>query len=365
MQEGKNINHILRRLFAVLLISMLLAPLFPTQEASALITRLPTHIPWYDRTITIITIGGGGGGGGSVRTPTISNNKLTLVAGHKVTLSMRNTTRKPVWRSSKPSVATVSSNGVVTARKAGTTTITATIGGRNYTCKVTVKKAVFVSRIKLNKTSAPMLVGKTLKLSCTLSPAKSKLTETYKLTWSSSNKKVATVDSNGKVTAKGKGTAIITAKLTQKGKTAKKATCKVTVNTGVNKLLTLMKNKKRLASGNMVISYNASANTYTVTKTDIDCITTLVCSAKMTGNARISYTFTGRFTGATTAAYTSVPIKSINRYGTFGWTYTSGSASYANFNLGNANAQSLLSSLNGILLNRIGGGLNDVGFTRY
>ena len=76
--------------------------------------------------------------------------------------------------------------------------------------------------VSLNKTSLTSDVGKSYTLTKTVSP--SNAVTSY--TWSSSNTSVATVDSNGKVTAKKAGTATITVK-TSNGKTA---TCKVTVN---------------------------------------------------------------------------------------------------------------------------------------
>ena len=76
--------------------------------------------------------------------------------------------------------------------------------------------------VSLNKTSLTLDVGKSYTLTKTVSP--SNAATSY--TWSSSNTSVATVDGNGKVTAKKAGTATITVK-TSNGKTA---TCKVTVN---------------------------------------------------------------------------------------------------------------------------------------
>ena len=76
--------------------------------------------------------------------------------------------------------------------------------------------------VSLNKTSLTLDVGKSYTLTKTVSP--SNAVTSY--TWSSSNTSVATVDKNGKVTAKASGTATITVK-TSNGKTA---ICKVTVN---------------------------------------------------------------------------------------------------------------------------------------
>ena len=76
--------------------------------------------------------------------------------------------------------------------------------------------------VSLNKTALTLDVGKSYTLTKTVSP--SNAVTSY--TWSSSNTSVATVDKNGKVTAKASGTATITVK-TSNGKTAN---CKVTVN---------------------------------------------------------------------------------------------------------------------------------------
>ncbi len=128
------------------------------------------------------------------------------------------------WSSSDIYVASVDQNGKVTAGKTGTATITAeTVNGKTATCKVTVKnKTVAVKGVKLNRTSASLEKGKTVTLTATVSPANA---ANKTVTWTTSNKKIATVDQNGKVTAVKAGTATITAK-TSNGKTA---TCKVTV----------------------------------------------------------------------------------------------------------------------------------------
>ncbi|WP_310602506.1 Ig-like domain-containing protein [Anaerosporobacter sp.] len=71
---------------------------------------------------------------------TISNKTATLSVGFTKTLKVDNAGGTVTWSSSKASVASVSSKGVVTAKKAGTATITAkTPSGQKLTCKVTVK----------------------------------------------------------------------------------------------------------------------------------------------------------------------------------------------------------------------------------
>lgn len=69
----------------------------------------------------------------------ISNRSITLVSGQKKTLKITGTKKKVKWTTSKKSVATVTQTGVVTAKKKGTATITAKVGSKKYTCKVTVK----------------------------------------------------------------------------------------------------------------------------------------------------------------------------------------------------------------------------------
>ncbi|WP_459481259.1 Ig-like domain-containing protein [Clostridium saccharoperbutylacetonicum] len=108
------------------------------------------------------------------------------------------------WKSSDPSVATVDSTGKVTGAKEGTCTITATTAdGLTATCIVTVTKEN--KWISLNKASTNLTIDDSETLIATTTPAG------ISVKWSSSDTSVATVDSNGKVTAIGAGTATITA----------------------------------------------------------------------------------------------------------------------------------------------------------
>jgi len=147
----------------------------------------------------------------SAATVKLNYSSITLETGASKSLKVTGTTSKVTWSSSKKSVATVTSKGVVTAKAEGTATIYASVAGKKLSAKVTVKKP-----IKLNYTSATLDVGasKTLKETGT----------TSKVTWSSSNKSIATVTSKGVVTAKAPGTATIYASVA-----GKKLTAKVTV----------------------------------------------------------------------------------------------------------------------------------------
>ena len=161
----------------------------------------------------------------------VALNKTTLTLDIGKTSNLRATVypsnasnKKCTWSSSNTSVATVDSNGKVTAKASGTATITVkTANGKTASCNVTVQAVQAVpTSVSLNKTSLTLDVGKSYTLTKTVSP--SNAVTSY--TWRSSNTSVATVDKNGKVTAKASGTATITVK-TSNGKTA---TCKVTVN---------------------------------------------------------------------------------------------------------------------------------------
>ena len=127
--------------------------------------------------------------------------------------------------SNKTNVATVTvSKGVmkITGKKKGTATITVTsTNGGTAKIKITVKKKVNVKKLKLNKQNITLKKGKKFILTVSKNP----ITATNKVKWSSSNKKVATVNSKGVVKAKKKGKTTITVKASN----GKKATCKITV----------------------------------------------------------------------------------------------------------------------------------------
>lgn len=130
-------------------------------------------------------------------------DKLTLVA----TLTDYDSASTLTWKSSKPAVASVSQKGVVKALKKGSTTITVTTKNKK-TAKVTVKVvAPKPTKIKIVKPKSKTVVkGKTLQLKAQLYPANAE----SKLSWSSSDKSVATVTSKGLVKGVKAGKATIT-----------------------------------------------------------------------------------------------------------------------------------------------------------
>lgn len=162
----------------------------------------------------------------------LNKTSATLNKGETLTLTATidptNATNKDVtWTSSKTSVATVSKDGKVTAKKTGEATITAKADGKTATCKITVVQLVTSIEIKSGDKSiskAELKIGETLQLKTTVTPSSA---SDKSVTWTTSDKSVATVSTSGKVTAKGEGTAKIT--VTAKDESGKKTVCTITV----------------------------------------------------------------------------------------------------------------------------------------
>lgn len=129
------------------------------------------------------------------------------------------------WSSNKPNVATVTSKGTVTPKKNGACWIYAkATDGSDITAKCLVIVGPQVKSIKISKTSVTLKPKQTMTLKVTYNPTDAVY---KKVQWTSNNKKIATVNSKGKVTAKKKGSCYITAKtLDGSNKTVK---CKVIV----------------------------------------------------------------------------------------------------------------------------------------
>ena len=143
---------------------------------------------------------------------TLNKDSVELLVGEQLTL---NATIQPAianidsitWESSNPSVATVTNDGVVTARSKGECDITVTVLDKRVTCHVTVSE-VLPTSITLSLESALMERDSTLTLTATILPENATYTT---VTWSSSNSSIATVNSQGIVTAHGVGECDITA----------------------------------------------------------------------------------------------------------------------------------------------------------
>lgn len=162
---------------------------------------------------------------GTVRTNAIYGlkTKYTVTKGKTLTLrpvlSPVTSQERITYSSSNENVATVSSKGVIKGIKTGTARITVKSGSKKVTITVIVPK-VSTQKISGINSAITLLRGKTSQLKPKLSPSNSD----DKISYSTSDSKVVTVNAKGVITAKRKGTAVITVK---SGKVQTK--CKVTV----------------------------------------------------------------------------------------------------------------------------------------
>ncbi|WP_099469680.1 Ig-like domain-containing protein [Konateibacter massiliensis] len=169
------------------------------------------------------------------------------------------------WSSSNTSIATVSSTGLVTAKATGTATITATANGVKATCLVTVK----APSLTLKSASGTVVVGSKITIEATADP-------TGKITYATSNKKVATVTSAGVV----KGIKTGTAKITVTANGVSK-TYKVTVK---KQTLTLKKSSGTVTAGKTIeIKATASPNGTITYKTSNKKVATVTSDGVVKG----------------------------------------------------------------------------------
>ena len=191
----------------------------------------------------------------------LNRSTLTLGVGEKYglikTVSPSSANQSCTWSSSNSSIASVDSNGKVTAKKSGWANITVkTSNGKTATCKVTVKPAP--TSVKGNPSS--LTLGKGEKY--TISQSTNSGSYAWGFSWSSSNTSVATVTkgsaNKATVTAKGVGTATITIK-TYNGKTA---TCKVTVKNAPSSVKTNPTSVTLGKGEKYTISENTNSGTY-------------------------------------------------------------------------------------------------------
>lgn len=151
---------------------------------------------------------------GSKRPISLSLSRSTIYCGGDLNktakLTVNGSSNVPYtisYKSSKPSVASVSKKGVITAKKAGTAKITATYKSgtetKTFTKEIVVKKAY----LRFTKSKASLKKGKTFVFKVKGYGIKAK-----PIKWTTSKKKILTVGkSNGKVKAVKPGTAKITA----------------------------------------------------------------------------------------------------------------------------------------------------------
>ena len=174
----------------------------------------------------------------------------------KVTLSPVGVSSKSVsWKSSNKKVATVSKKGIVKAKKKGYCTITVTAkDGSKKSAKCLVVVGTKVKGIKLNKAKISITKDKSYSLKATVTNKNA----VYKsVSWSTTNSKVATVNSKGVVKGINKGSCYI--KVTAKDGSKESAKCKVTVVKLVSKI-TLNKTKLDIEYGGKSVKLKATVS---------------------------------------------------------------------------------------------------------
>ena len=149
------------------------------------------------------------------RVDMLINDSFILVAN----FTPANTTERTVtYTSSNPNVATINSDGLISALGVGSTVITGrTNNGLTANISVHVSSAtVEATSVSLNQTQLGLETGKTFQLVATLLPSSASRDQ---ITYSSNNQSVATINPNGLITGIGEGVATITAR-TSNGRTA-------------------------------------------------------------------------------------------------------------------------------------------------
>ena len=125
----------------------------------------------------------------------LNKSSVIMVKGNTYTLKTYGLTGTKKWSSSNKSVATVNSSGLVSGKARGSTIISVKANGKIYKCKVRVEAPY----LTVSKTTIIVGSNSTLRLRQT----------SKKVTWKTNNKNIAIVDSKGRVTGTGVGTATV------------------------------------------------------------------------------------------------------------------------------------------------------------
>lgn len=202
--------------------------------------------------------------GEKVKKITLNKTSVTLNRGAKnrtfqlkKAIKNKNATYKGVsWYSSNKNIATVNSTGKVTLKRKGKVVITVKArDGSNTSARCTITVKQLVTKITLNKKNKYSVdYGKSITLKTAIEPSDASIKT---LKWKSSNNKVLTVDKNGKVTAKGLGSAVITASATDGS--GVKVKHRVSVNVTMNTKLT---HKQFVSNKKYVDMYCKALNDY-------------------------------------------------------------------------------------------------------
>ena len=189
---------------------------------------------------------------------TLSAKHISLENGYSAKLSASSSTGHPItFRSNKKSIAEINSQGIIIAKKPGSTTITASVDNSFASCTVYVKSP----RLILNKSSISLYRNRMFCLSV-------KSTSKSIPKWKSNRKSVAVVDNKGTVTALKNGTAIITVTVDDVSKT-----CEVIVKKPV---ITFEKSEITLTAGKKkIVNVSVSSGNKPTFSSSNTCIATV------------------------------------------------------------------------------------------
>lgn len=226
----------------------------------------------------------------------ISLNKKSayLIKGQTFQLKLSNAKAKNItWTTSKKSVATVS-KGKVTTKKKGKATITAKYNKKNYKCVVNVETP------KISKTSMTLNCGSSSQL---------KVNDTkQKVIWSSNDKNIVTVNSNGKIKGVAVGTTNVIGRVGNKN-----YTCKVTVNPIFANKIILSHTDIKLYKGETIDIYatvlpSDTANRTITWKSSNNSVATIDSKGKITASGIGKATIT-----ATCGSKTATCLVTVNK----------------------------------------------------
>ena len=228
-----------------------------------------------------------------------SDYEIALKTGERETISLtydddKLSGSKATWKTSKSSVATVSSSGMITAKGKGTATITAEYKGYEVEIEVKVDGKSSGKLLEADETTIKLKKGK--KETIRLTYDGSKLSGS-KATWKTSRSSVATVDDDGVITAKGKGTATITA-----GYKSEEVKIEVKVDTTGSDLLEASKSKISMSKGDketIKLTYDGSSLTGSKASwsTSKSSVATVSNSGAVTAKAKGTATITAKYKG--------------------------------------------------------------------
>lgn len=241
-------------------------------------------IPWYVKSES--SSGVYSGSDLLLTSITLSETFLSLLTGQvyilTATVTPNDATDKSVtWTSSDTSIATVDSNGKVTAKSKGSATITCKANdgsGVEATCIVTVTNPK-PDNIVL-PTSQTVKAGETITLTPTVTPANAE----YTLTWTSDDETVATVNSAGVVTGVKKGQTFINVEIDN----GKAAYCKLTVTAAEPTGIELPKNATVYVGGTLLLTPTITpegAETTLTWKSDDETVVRVDATGVLTGLA--------------------------------------------------------------------------------